>query len=331
MKITARWTPIETQGMLPLPRSSHDMSVVNDTLYLWGGEHVARTPIDQLMYRLDFEADHFVWRVVEYSDPESQNIPTARIAHAQAVVGDFIYIFGGRLGIGMSEQPLNDLYRFSTVDGTWEKIDSPGAPSKRSFHKMVSQGEFLYVFGGCGAEGRLNDLYRFDTVQKEWIQLPSFDAIKGRGGPSISVSEDGEVLLVATGFTGQENDDIYKLDLLTNEWSVVAESGSGLFIPRSVCGFATIDDIFVIYGGEVSTSNRGHEGAGDFTSNLVLIDANSGEVLEYDIGDMIPAPPRGWTSLASGSDKVFLFGGLAGDDENPVRLGDTYVLTLERN
>ncbi len=49
---------------------------------------------------------------------------------------------------------------------------------------------------------------------------------------------------------------------------------------------------------------------------------------EYDPGDS-PAP-RGWLAGAALNNNRFaIFGGLAGDDEKPVRLGDLWIGELE--
>ena len=38
-----KWSEIKTN--FPVARSSHKISVIGDTLYMFGGEHEARTPI----------------------------------------------------------------------------------------------------------------------------------------------------------------------------------------------------------------------------------------------------------------------------------------------
>ena len=84
---------------------------------------------------------------------------------------------------------------------------------------MVSIGSDLFVFGGCGAENRLNDFYKFDTNTSSWIQLPSSNLISGRGGPSFQVTSCGTKLIVATGYSGKENNDVHIYDIDKNEWS----------------------------------------------------------------------------------------------------------------
>ena len=56
-------------------RSSHGVSVIGDTLYMWGGEHEARTPVDTGMWALDLEEEEgaaMAWRRLDTrGDPPS--------------------------------------------------------------------------------------------------------------------------------------------------------------------------------------------------------------------------------------------------------------------
>lgn len=72
-------------------------------------------------------------------------------------------------------------------------------PPRRSYHTMTAVGTKLYVFGGCGADGRLSDLWAFDTVAGSWAQLAQSDAIVGRGGSKLLASADGATLYVIAG------------------------------------------------------------------------------------------------------------------------------------
>ena len=67
---------------------------------------------------------------------------------------------------------MNDLHYFDIESEKWTQIvDVNGNfPSPRSFHQMVSIGSSLFVFGGCGVEGRLSDLYEFETKSSTWIK-----------------------------------------------------------------------------------------------------------------------------------------------------------------
>ena len=71
----------------PGTRSSHGVSVVNGALYLFGGERVARVPVDPFVYRCplplhgDNDGTVCQWERVEV-DGDAPG-PAARIAQAQ--------------------------------------------------------------------------------------------------------------------------------------------------------------------------------------------------------------------------------------------------------
>ena len=316
-RIEYRWERVDTCGDAPIARSSHEISVINSKAYVYGGEHFARTPIDSSVYCLDKKT---------WTKLETKNTITARVAHAQAVIGSKIYVFGGRQGVAMNEQALDDLYSFDTELLVWEEIKPATAvkPAARSFHKMVSWGHSLYVFGGCGKEGRMNDLHCFDTLKKEWTEMTVPTEISARGGPSVATN--GKQLIVAAGFSGDENDDIHQLDFSTQKWRKLS---CGKFRARSVAATCSIGDEMFVFGGEVRPSERKHEGAGDFEGDVFCININDGS-LSHCLNQAQHAPlPRGWTSMAPlDESNILMFGGLSGTDENPQRLGDTWIITL---
>jgi N-acetylneuraminic acid mutarotase len=169
-----RWQKVALEkGQAPTERSSHGISIISGTLYLFGGEHTARVPIDADVYSIDLSDKKLmssppIWRKIEASGKS----PIPRIAHAQATIDNKIYIFGGRQGIQMEESPLNDLHYFDVTNETWTEILSEGdnSPSHRSFHQMISVGSSLFIFGGCGDIGRMSDLYEFNTTNSRWTK-----------------------------------------------------------------------------------------------------------------------------------------------------------------
>ena len=181
VKIECNWEKASFQDkQSPIDRSSHAISIIGDVLYVMGGENTARVPIDSAVYALDISNQNLkdgsaAWRKIEVQ----KNSPSPRIAHSQAVIGNRIYIFGGRQGITMDESPLNDLHYFDTQTETWTEVVFKGgnAPSARSFHKMVSVGSSLFVFGGCGNAGRMSDLHEFDTNSLVWTEHSNVSGI----------------------------------------------------------------------------------------------------------------------------------------------------------
>ena len=90
-----------------------------------------------------------------------------------------------------------------------EPTDESKVPCKRSFHKMLSVGEDLYMFGGCGTSGRLADLHSFNTKSNKWKKLSGADSVgcKGRGGANFVASIAQQALFVICGFAGEETND----------------------------------------------------------------------------------------------------------------------------
>jgi hypothetical protein len=320
------WRKIATTNP-PIERSSHCISVVGSVVFMLGGENVARTPIDSQLHTIDISATMPTWAVMEVNGTP----PSERIAHAQCAQGGHtLWVFGGRQGIHMSEAPLDDLFKFDIASKTWTEVKAANPPCARSFHRMVSAGPYLYVFAGCAAKGRLNDLHRFDTRSAQWKQMPSSDAIAGRGGPCFYADDSTGDLFVVAGFAGQEMDDVHQFSAGdgSNVWKQVHYSGH--LRPRSVCGATMVGGLVCVFGGEVEESNKGHEGAGGFADDVVVFDPKLGM-----ISDSLPLAPssdpvpcqRGWTAIDALGDSGFvLYGGLTGNDESPQRLGDLYVM-----
>lgn len=320
-----------------LPRSSHEITYINGKVYLFGGENIPRTPIDSNVFALDVSNLGNGWNKVDVRNKDAVSIPCARLAHAQAAAGNDLYIYGGRLGVDMNDIALPDMYVFNTETLEWKGpivFATSDSPEPRSFHKMISVNNKLYLFGGCGADGRLNDFWEYEIASNTWTKLPSSPLICGRGGPSMTASSDNKRIFIATGFSGNENNDIHVYDIETKTWTQLAANSDNKYRARSVCASCTLSNVMVIVGGEVNSSELGHAGAGDFDSKIVTITATSNSSCEVNTYDNASEHfvPRGWNSMTAISDtKAILFGGLAGNDENPLRLNDTWLIEMIEN
>ena len=317
-------------------------------MILYGGENIARTPLEpnQATWAADLKDDGtWAWRLID-----STNGPPARVAHSQAVYSDsVVYIFGGRAGITMQEQAMNDMWKLdcSGAPGTetWSLVtpdlEKGGAPpEKRSFHKMLCVGTDLFVFGGCSANhGRLADIHKFDVLTSTWHGMRVSPLLRGRGGPNFFTLSSGKRLAVVAGFCGEESNDGHIFNLETGNWEEKGMTAEleGLR-PRSVCisGSFPSTGKSVIFGGEVDPSAKGHEGAGGFESDIVLLDESTGKYIGSTpaSGDQWPET-RGWADGdgiddGNGNGQLFIFGGLSGDDTNPRRLDDLWRLEINK-
>ena len=347
----------------PCARSSHGLSLVNNRLILYGGEHVARTPLDaaQATWGLDLtNPSSPVWYPIPGGSGNEDAAPSPRVAHAQDVVDHCVYIFGGRNGIAMDERPLNDMWRLDCSgppgSETWAPVpiaNPDETPEPRSFHRLQAIDSTLYIFGGCGANGRMADLHSFDTTTNAFHNWGTSPLLRGRGGPNLFPLAQGQKLAVVAGFAGEETADGHIFNVSTGQWDATLLTADDHFHgglrPRSVCAAASFPSVGVsiIFGGEVNPSDRGHEGAGGFANDLVVLDASDASLLTAvpapgTVDDEDPATTttpwpqvRGWSAAASidhqdGTGQLYVFGGLCGDDQNPVRLDDLWRLDITK-
>ena len=151
----------------------------------------------------------------------SGTAPSPRFGHGQCVVGQSLYVFGGRQGTAIDEKLLNDMHMLDTVSGVWTEVSTSGdPPCPRSYHSMVAHGQCLYVFGGCPEQGRRADLYQYDTVTRTWSPLRS-GPMEGRGGTPLAVV-NGHIFVVG-GFAGREMSDIHSYNIQDNTWTTLGK------------------------------------------------------------------------------------------------------------
>ena len=140
-----KWTecPVSSPcpGVLPLSRSSHGVSIIGDRLFMFGGEHEARTPVGSEVWALDLKTDGGMeWRALKAQGepPSPRSVITyhnqsvhsqfilPRFGHGQCAVGSDVYIFGGRQGTAIDEKLLNDVHKFDTRTCTWSRVPVSG-------------------------------------------------------------------------------------------------------------------------------------------------------------------------------------------------------------
>ncbi|KAM8986603.1 kelch-like protein 33 [Ara ararauna] len=80
-----------------------------------------------------------------------------RFRHAIAVVGNILYILGGKHYYGVHDT-LASVYRYQPMDDSWERLASMSCG--RSYFPAAALGGFIYALGGSSGE-----LYCTDTVE----------------------------------------------------------------------------------------------------------------------------------------------------------------------
>ena len=120
-------------------------------------------------------------------------IPAPREGHSAALVGDVMYIFGGRTEEGTD---LGDLAAFRITSRRWYTFQNMGpSPSPRSGHSMTAYGKQIVVLAGepsltSSDPNELSLVYILDTVKirypndQQIQQTPSGERVQGSRRPS---------------------------------------------------------------------------------------------------------------------------------------------------
>jgi hypothetical protein len=256
-KLKAQWQRIDCP---PLPRSSHTLSVVSGRAYIFGGETKPGEPVDNDMHIVTLpiapETAQADYRVIPAkAQGPSNGVPEKRVGHSAAVIGERIFIFGGR---GNDTNPLEEngrVWIYNTRTDSWTYLDPmPGTPypAARSYHSSVAIGKpepksqrlatdnplddtqigktaegavtdeqsgghgTFFVHAGCLTSGRTNDFWAFDIMSRTWKEYPAPPG-NPRSGSSIAISK--QRIYIYGGFNGEEEEggqlDVLELQLTT--------------------------------------------------------------------------------------------------------------------
>ncbi|KAK4614252.1 Nitrile-specifier protein 5 [Fulvia fulva] len=336
--LTAKWTKM-TNGP-QLQRSSHTVTTVDKTLYIFGGELKPREPRDNDLHKYIIGSGT---DVTTLSADSQGTAPSARVGSTTAALNGKMYLFSGRGGPEMA--PVDEEGGLWILDAGAEKWDlvkpaSSTFPEARSFHCTTNDGkETLYIHAGCPEKGRLADLWSFNVSTKEWRQLASAPD-PPRGGTSIAFAEGK--LYRMNGFDGQHEVggalDIY--DPASDSWSSTDFNPDGKDGPgaRSVAALIPVkrhDGVYLVtLFGESDPSALGHQGAGKMLSDVWAYSLREGKWLQV-VAEGNKPEGRGWfdadvVSLdgAFPQEKIAVVGGLGESNE---RLDDLWLLTFGAN
>jgi len=332
--VTAKWTKLTSSERLR--RSSQVLSIVEETVWIFGGELFPRQPVDNQIDLINLKHS-----TVETKSHTSA--PSPRVGSACTTLNGKVYIFSGRGGIDMA--PIEEggvLWVFDTLTSSWSTISpmstSQPYPAARSYHCLTSDGaDIIYLHAGCPANGRLSDLWSFSIPSREWTELASAPD-PPRGGTSITYT--GTKLYRMNGFDGtkEQGGSLDILDPLSNTWSTQNYLPDGISgpEPRSVSALLSLKlrgkPSLVTMFGERDPSSLGHQGAGKMLADAwaYSLEARTWSKINAS-GDADGFPDaRGWFAAdvaagASGVESILVHGGLGESNE---RLGDIWLLNF---
>lgn len=87
------------------------------------------------------------------------------LGHSINIVGNIVYIFGGCRG----GHYTNNFWSYNIKEQEIEHVNYVGpAPSCRAYHKTVSFGNKILLYGGIDNNNILTDYYVFNTSTNSW-------------------------------------------------------------------------------------------------------------------------------------------------------------------
>ncbi|KAJ3490764.1 hypothetical protein NLJ89_g11405 [Agrocybe chaxingu] len=131
-----QWEPVTSER--PAQRTGHVCITFEDQIIVFGGTDGKYHYNDTWSFNLQTRR----WTELQCIG----FIPSPREGHAAAIVGNVIYVFGGR---GVDGKDLDDLAAFKISNQRWYMFQNMGpSPSGRSGHAMASIGTRVFVLGG---------------------------------------------------------------------------------------------------------------------------------------------------------------------------------------
>ncbi|KAI9808060.1 MAG: hypothetical protein M1827_007525 [Pycnora praestabilis] len=317
MPIKAIFHKIPTAA--PLHRSSHSISVVKGRAYIFGGEVEPHKAADNAMhvYMLPSsgvsEADY--QSIPPQAATEGGEVPVPRVGHTANVVGDMIYVFGGRGG--EDKAPLEEKGRvwiFDTKTGTWSYIDpkeNTSYPEARYYHACVSNAHPIPT----------------DANARSAPQPPSFSIEKlqqqlgSRSQPAEPYTSPHGTLFIHAGCTSPTArlSDTWSFDIPSQTWSPYPTAPSPA---RSGASLAFTQNRLYLFGGFSGDKEIG--GQIDYLDILVSTFDDQGgkgemalsprtgtwETLEFPDNPLAPGPrPRsmaGFAPVTTGQGREYL-------------------------
>lgn len=159
---TAEWRVIRPLGALvPEPRDEHSAHLWKDSIVVFGGNvNGFKTNIVLLYHIIENKWE----KLATTGDiPERSN-------HAATLIGDSLYVFGGK---DVDNNKLNDFWKLDLNSKAWTKLEQGGeAPLERSGCSLVGYKNYLILFGGIfELTKELGDCYAYDITTKTWYTL----------------------------------------------------------------------------------------------------------------------------------------------------------------
>ncbi|KAL2254133.1 acyl-CoA-binding domain-containing protein 4 [Sesamum indicum] len=240
-----QWVSPPVSGTRPKARYEHGAAVIDDKMYIFGGNHNGRYLNDLQVLNMR----SWTWSKVEVRGVNDGT--TTPCAGHTLIPWD-----GNKLlsVAGHTKDPSETLQVkvFDLQTCTWSTLKTYGQPPvSRGGQSVTLVGTTLVIFGGQDAKrSLLNDLHILDLETMTWDEM---DTVGVRPSPrsdhAAAVHADRYLLIFGGGSHATCFNDLHVLDLQTMEWSRPIQQGE-IPSPRAGhCGVTVGENWFIVGGG----------------------------------------------------------------------------------
>ncbi|CAH2044533.1 unnamed protein product [Thlaspi arvense] len=311
-----QWTAPLTSGQPPKARYEHGAAVIQDKMYMYGGNHNGRYLGD--LHVLDLK--NWTWSrvetkvVTESHETSSPATLTHCAGHSLIPWDNKLLSVGGHTKDPSESMPV---MVFDLHTCTWSILKTNGKPPiSRGGQSTTLVGKSLVIFGGQDAKkSLLNDLHVLDLDSMTWNEI---DAVGSPPSPrsdhAAAVHAERYLLIFGGGSHATCFDDLHVLDLQTMEWSRHIQQGES---PTSRAGHAGVtigENWFIVGGGDTKS------GASE---TVVLNMSTLAWSVLTSVQGRVPLASEGLSLVVSsynGEDVIVAFGGYNGRYNNNVNV-----------
>lgn len=237
-------TPIPTATLSPFVEEPIGQTRWSTARPLTTGlANMATVAVGLNLYQIGGETDQGVVNAVQRYDTtqdtwqEMAAKPTAVADTTAAVLFGEIYVPGGRLADGT---PTNRVEAYSPANNAWRPVAN--LPQAIAGGLTLTDGSYLYLFGGWDGENVLDTAFLYDLNTDSWRPLPPLPQAKAfaaggqvTGSLYVVGGTDGDVAL----------DSCHALDITTETWN----DCPSMLAPRSGAGSAVLFNKLYVIGG----------------------------------------------------------------------------------
>ncbi|OVA04317.1 hypothetical protein BVC80_1395g24 [Macleaya cordata] len=323
-----QWIALPVSGQRPKARYEHDAAVVQDKMYIFGGNHNGRYLND--LQVLDLRS--LTWSKVEVN-AETESLEVSSPVPLSPCAGHSLIPWENKLIsiAGHTKDPTETITvkAFNLQSFTWSTLKTYGKPPvSRGGQSVTLVGTTLVIFGGEDANrSLLNDLHILDLETMTWDDIDAVGVPPSpRSDHAAAVHAERYLLIFGGGSHATCFNDLHVLDLDTMEWSRPIQQGS---IPSPRAGHAgvTVGENWFIVGGGDNKSGA--------SETVVLNMSTLVWSVVTTVQGRVPIASEGLSLVVSsynGEDILVSFGGYNGRYNNEVNvLKPSHKSTLQSN